>query len=97
MMEMENGAGPQPRSPDEQFAVIEACLFAAGHPLTYARLGEVLGLTPSACADTVEKMLPASCIPSPESPENLTATSFNSLITKFSAILLSFCNLFSLF
>lgn len=44
---------------EEQFAVIEACLFAAGHPLTYARLGEVLGLTPSACADTVEKMAAA--------------------------------------
>ena len=43
-------------SPAERFAVIEACLFAAGHPLTYARLGEVLGLSASACADTVEKM-----------------------------------------
>ena len=41
---------------EEQFAVIEACLFAAGHPLTYARLGEVLGISAAACADTVEKM-----------------------------------------
>ena len=41
---------------EERFAVIEACLFAAGHPLTYARLGEVLGISPAACADTVEKM-----------------------------------------
>ena len=54
MMEMENG-GPS-RSSGEQFAVIEACLFAAGHPLTYARLGEVLGMTAAECADTVEKM-----------------------------------------
>ena len=56
MTETENGGVPVSRSPDEQFAVIEACLFAAGHPLTYARLGEVLGLTPAECADAVEKM-----------------------------------------
>ncbi len=43
-------------SPSAQFAVIEACLFAAGHPLTYSKLGEVLGVTADACADTVEKM-----------------------------------------
>ena len=43
-------------SPEERFAVIEACLFAAGHPLTYAKLGEVLGISPAECADTVEKM-----------------------------------------
>ena len=42
--------------PSERFAVIEACLFAAGHPLTYARLGDVLGITAAECADTVEKM-----------------------------------------
>ncbi len=40
----------------EMFAVIEACLFAAGHPLTYARLGEVLSISPAECADIVEKM-----------------------------------------
>lgn len=40
---------------DEQFAIIEACLFAAGHPLTYSRLAEVLHITPDECADTVEK------------------------------------------
>ena len=45
-------------SPAERFAVIEACLFAAGHPLTYARLGEVLGVSAAECADTVEKMAP---------------------------------------
>ena len=43
-------------TPEEQFSIIEACLFAAGHPLTYARLAEVLGITPAACADVVEKM-----------------------------------------
>lgn len=40
---------------EEQFAIIEACLFAAGHPLSYARLAEVLHITPAVCADTVEK------------------------------------------
>ena len=45
-------------SPAERFAVIEACLFAAGHPLTYARLGEVLGVSAAECADTGEKMAP---------------------------------------
>ncbi len=40
----------------ENFAVIEACLFAAGHPLTYSRLGEVLGTNAESCADIVEKM-----------------------------------------
>ncbi|MBQ3706837.1 MAG: SMC-Scp complex subunit ScpB [Clostridia bacterium] len=43
-------------TPEEQFSIIEACLFAAGHPLTYARLAEVLGITPAECADVVEKM-----------------------------------------
>lgn len=40
----------------ETFAVIEACLFAAGHPLTYSRLGEVIGTNAEGCADIVEKM-----------------------------------------
>lgn len=43
-------------SMEERFAILEACLFAAGHPLTYAKLGEVLGISPAECADTVEKM-----------------------------------------
>lgn len=43
-------------SMSERFAVIEACLFAAGHPLTYEKLGGVLGLTAGECEDTVEKM-----------------------------------------
>ncbi len=43
-------------SKEEMFAVIEACLFAAGHPLTYARLGEVLGISTSACRDFIKKM-----------------------------------------
>lgn len=41
---------------DECFAIIEACLFAAGHPLTYSRLADVLHITPAECADIVEKM-----------------------------------------
>ncbi|MBR4206896.1 MAG: SMC-Scp complex subunit ScpB [Clostridia bacterium] len=43
-------------TPEQQFAVIEACLFAAGHPLSYEKLGEVLRITPGECADVVEKM-----------------------------------------
>ena len=43
-------------SESEAFAVIEACLFAAGHPLSYARLAEVLSITASECKDTVSKM-----------------------------------------
>ena len=42
-------------TPEEQFAIIEACLFAAGHPLSYAKLAEVTGTTPAECADIVEK------------------------------------------
>lgn len=41
---------------EERFAIIEACLFAAGHPLTYERLADVLNLTVPECEDTVEKM-----------------------------------------
>jgi len=41
---------------EECFPIIEACLFAAGHPLKYERLGEVLGLSQDACRETVEKM-----------------------------------------
>ena len=42
-------------STEEQFAVIEACLFAAGHPLTYENLGTALGTSPEYCRDLVEK------------------------------------------
>lgn len=42
-------------STEEQFAVIEACLFAAGHPLTYEKLGAVLGISEDCCRDLVEK------------------------------------------
>lgn len=52
----EEESGIPAYTPEEQFSIIEACLFAAGHPLTYARLAEVLGITPAACADVVEKM-----------------------------------------
>lgn len=41
---------------EDCFPIIEACLFAAGHPLKYEKLGEVLGLTKEACRETVEKM-----------------------------------------
>lgn len=41
---------------DEMFAIIEACLFAAGHPLTYDKLAEVLKITRRECYDTVEKL-----------------------------------------
>lgn len=43
---------------EEAFAVLEACLFAAGHPLTYSRLSETLGVTPAVCRDIVEKWKP---------------------------------------
>lgn len=43
-------------SPDaEQFAVIEACLFAAGHPLTYDKLGAALGISGDCCRELVER------------------------------------------
>ncbi len=42
-------------STEEQFAVIEACLFAAGHPLTYEKLGAALGVSEDYCRDLVEK------------------------------------------
>lgn len=46
-------------SMEERFAIIEACLFAAGYPLTYEKLGDVLGITTAECEDTVEKMAAA--------------------------------------
>ncbi len=47
--------GEQTYTTSEMFAAIEACLFAAGHPLTYDKLGEALGVTPEYCRDLVEK------------------------------------------
>lgn len=41
---------------EEKYAIIEACLFAAGHPITYSRLAEVLRIGNGECADLVEKM-----------------------------------------
>ena len=35
--------------------IIEAVLFAAGHPVTYTRLAEVLSSTPAAVRKTVEE------------------------------------------
>lgn len=43
-------------SMEERFSIIEACLFAAGYPLTYDKLADVLNLTVAECEDTVEKM-----------------------------------------
>lgn len=43
-------------STEEKYAIIEACLFAAGHPLTYSRLAEVLKIGGKECVDLVEKM-----------------------------------------
>ena len=43
-------------SMEERFAIIEACLFAAGYPITYEKLADVLNLTVAECEDTVEKM-----------------------------------------
>ena len=40
---------------EERFAVIEACLFAAGHPLTYEKLAAALGVSEEYCRDLVEK------------------------------------------
>lgn len=39
----------------EMFAAIEACLFAAGHPLTYEKLAEALNVSQSYCRDIMEK------------------------------------------
>jgi segregation and condensation protein B len=41
---------------EDRVSIIEACLFAAGHPLTYEKLGEVLNISAAECKDTVEKM-----------------------------------------
>ncbi len=41
---------------EEAFPFIEACLFAAGHPVKYEKLGEVMGLSGDECRETVERM-----------------------------------------
>jgi len=55
-----NNQFPMEESPiysmEERFAIIEACLFAAGYPLTYEKLAEVLNHTKAECEDTVETM-----------------------------------------
>jgi len=43
---------------EENFAILEACLFAAGHPLTYEKLAEALSLSVSACREVIEKWKP---------------------------------------
>lgn len=41
---------------EEKFAVMEACLFAAGHPLTYEKLGTAMGVSAEYCRDLAEKL-----------------------------------------
>lgn len=54
-MEVENTAQTIDIPADtEFFGVLEACLFAAGHPLTYEKLAEVLQVTPNRCRSIVE-------------------------------------------
>ncbi len=43
---------------EDNFAILEACLFAAGHPLTYEKLAETLSLSTQACREVVEKWKP---------------------------------------
>ena len=43
-------------SEEECFPIIEACLFAAGHPLKYDKLGAVMGISGNECRNLVEKM-----------------------------------------
>ncbi|HOA84936.1 MAG: SMC-Scp complex subunit ScpB [Clostridiales bacterium] len=44
---------------EETEAAVEAILFAAGHPVTYEKLGAVLGLTPGEARLLVENMAPS--------------------------------------
>lgn len=39
----------------ENFAILEACLFAAGHPVTYEKLAEALSLSVSTCKEVIEQ------------------------------------------
>jgi len=55
---LREGDGAAALSPEENFAILEACLFAAGHPLTYEKLAETLSLSVSACREVVEKWKP---------------------------------------
>lgn len=45
-------------SEERCFPIIEACLFAAGHPLKYDKLGAVMGMSGDECRNMVEKMKP---------------------------------------
>lgn len=53
----QNGSDPAPdtRTDAEYHAILEACLFAAGHPLTYEKLAEAMQIPPSRCRAMVEK------------------------------------------
>ncbi len=45
---------PDTRTDAEYYAILEACLFAAGHPLTYEKLAEAMQLSLSKCHAMVE-------------------------------------------
>ncbi len=47
---------PMPLAPEERIPVMEACLFAAGHPLSYERLADVMHVTVSECRETARQM-----------------------------------------
>ncbi len=55
-MTLDNFSLSRYSSEEACFPVIEACLFAAGHPLPYDKLGAVLGISGDECRELVEKM-----------------------------------------
>ncbi len=54
----EQNTTPAALSLEENFAILEACLFAAGHPLTYEKLAEALSLSVSATKEVIETWKP---------------------------------------
>ena len=51
----DNSPAPDTRTDAEYHAILEACLYAAGHPLTYDKLAEAMQIPPSKCRTMVEK------------------------------------------
>ncbi len=51
----DNSPAPDTRTDAEYHAILEACLYAAGHPLTYDKLAETMQIPPSKCRTMVEK------------------------------------------
>ena len=51
----DNFPAPDTRTDAEYHAILEACLYAAGHPLTYDKLAEAMQIPPSKCRTMVEK------------------------------------------